>query len=68
MDDKYVPTDQPGLVRDTHTQAVLSHDEEGLINYRRQAKLLKENHDRLAAQFRNAKDDQQNELQRLQKE
>ena len=57
--DKYVPTDKPGLIRDTQTQAVISSDRQGLLEYRRRAKALKENQDKIES-INTVKDDVNN--------
>ena len=44
---QYVKTDQPGLVRDTFSQAIISTDHSKLSNYRRRASLLKENQNKI---------------------
>tara|TARA_Y100001951_G_C11137745_1_gene181808 strand:- start:50 stop:319 length:270 start_codon:yes stop_codon:yes gene_type:complete len=39
---RYVPTDRPGLIRDTETYAILSTDRKALMNYRKKREQLKE--------------------------
>jgi len=46
-DQKYVPTDKPGLVRDTFSQAIVSSDNKALQEYRIRAQKIKENHSKL---------------------
>ena len=38
---RYVPTDHPGLVRDTETYAVLSTDLQALMNHRKKTEQFK---------------------------
>jgi len=42
-DEKYVPTDKPGLVRDTYSKAIISSDNKALQEYRIRAQKIKEN-------------------------
>lgn len=44
---RYVPTDKPGLIRDTFTRAILSSDPMALQEYRIRARKIKENHSKL---------------------
>jgi hypothetical protein len=53
---RYVPTDKPGLIRDTFTQAILSSDTTALYEYRIRAQKIKENHSKLES-INTVKDD-----------
>ena len=46
-DEKYVPTDKPGLVRDTFSQAIISSDDNALQEYRIRARKIKENQSKI---------------------
>jgi hypothetical protein len=35
---RYIPTDVPGFIRDTHTKAIINTDEQELARYRNRAK------------------------------
>ena len=41
--EKYVPTDKPGLIRDTYSKAIISTDNKALQEYRIRARKIKEN-------------------------
>jgi len=44
---RYIPTDVPGLVRDTHSQAVINADTQKLTSYRNRVKFHNANQAKL---------------------
>jgi len=46
-DPKYVKTDQPGLVRDTYSQALVATDQRALMQYRERVEQFKKNQDKI---------------------
>jgi len=46
-ENKYVPTDKSGLVRDTYSKAIISSDNKALQEYRIRAQKIKENQSKI---------------------